>query len=260
MEARLNRITGRHGITEHPGASPAWGPGMLKDLSTEHVAGNYMSPSLTVERSPLRILLVDSHQAARQGLKVLLEGEDLEVVGEASDSLEGVRLAKRLCPEVAVLDRIVPPLDGIAAAREIRRESPQTRTMFLSIYTELPYILEALRAGVRGYVSKDEAAADLVPAIQNVAAGKFHLSPSILDTIVQAYLTKRDRLPDPLSFRQLQVLRLQAEGRSTKEIGALLGIGVKTVETHSQRIMQKLGIHDMASVVRYALGRDLLRL
>ncbi|HSB79016.1 MAG TPA: response regulator transcription factor [Candidatus Methylomirabilis sp.] len=226
----------------------------------EDATKNHLFSSLTVERLPLRILLVDSHQAVRQGLMVLLEAEGFKVVGEASDSVEGVRLAKRLCPEVAVLDRIVPPLDGIAAAREIRRESPQTRTMFLTMYTELPYILEALRAGVRGYVSKGEAAADLVPAIQNVAAGKFHLSPAIVDTIVQAYLTKADRLPDTLSFRQLEVLRLQAEGKSTKEIGALLGIGVKTVETHSQRTMQKLGIHDMASVVRYALGRDLLRL
>ncbi|HYL80194.1 MAG TPA: response regulator transcription factor [Candidatus Acidoferrum sp.] len=208
---------------------------------------------------PVKVLLADDHQVVRQGLEALLEREGFAVVGEASDGLEAVRLAHTLRPDVVVMDLAMPLQNGIAATREILRECPQTRTILLTMYTEDSFVLEALRAGVRGYVAKTQMADDLLVAIHEVAQGKVYLSPEVSQTVVQAFLAKADLPPDTLSPREVGVLQLLAEGMSTKETASLLGISAKTVESHRHRIMMKLDIHDTAGLVRYAIRRGLIQ-
>ena len=158
----------------------------------------------------LRILLADDHQVMRQGLKLLLEREGLEVVGEASDGLEAARLARSLHPDVAILDLSMPIMNGLAAAGEMLRDSPQTRAILLTMYTEDSQVLGALRAGIRGYVLKTQMADELIVAINEVSQGRIYLSPSISENVVQAYLNKADISPITLSHRELQVLQLLA--------------------------------------------------
>lgn len=207
----------------------------------------------------LQILLADDHLIVRQGLKALLEREGLDVVGEAPDGLEAVRLARDLHPDVAVLDIGMPLMNGLDAAREILQASPRTKAILLTMHTEDHYVLEALRAGVTGYVLKTKAAGDLVQAIQEVAGGAIYLSPGVSRAVVQAYRAKTDLPPDPLTPRERQVLQLIAEGKRTKEIAALLGVSVKTAESHRTRLMEKLNIHETAGLVRYALQRGLIQ-
>ncbi len=206
------------------------------------------------------VLLADDHPIVRQGLKALLEREGLEVVAQVSDGQEAVRLARELHPDVAVLDFAMPLLNGLDAAREILQASPRTRTILLTMYTDDHYVLEALRAGVRGYVVKTQAAADLVRAIQDVSRGLVYLSPAVSQTVVQAYLSKTELPADPLSPREREVLQLVAEGKTTKEIAGLLKVSVKTAESHRNHLMDKLAIHDIAGLVRYAVRRGMIRL
>lgn len=208
----------------------------------------------------LRIILADDHVIVRQGLKALLEREGFDVVAEASDGLETVRLARDLQPDVAVLDIGMPQLNGLDAAREVLQGSPRTKVILLTMHAEDHYVLEALRAGVTGYVLKTKAAGDLAQAIREVAGGAIYLSPGVSRAVVQAYRAKTDLPPDPLTPRERQVLQLIAEGKRTKEIATLLGVSVKTAESHRTRLMEKLNIHETASLVRYALQRGLIQL
>ena len=208
---------------------------------------------------PVSVLLVDDHQIVRQGLRLLLEREGFDVVGEAADGHEAVNMASRLRPDVAVLDFVMPLLNGLDAALQIQRESPQTRNILLTMYTEDHYVLEALRNGLRGYVIKTQAAGDLVQAIREVLRNALYVSPGISRALVDAYLTKSDLPLDPLTLREREVLQLVAEGKSTKEIAAVLGLSVKTAETHRGRIMRKLDIRETAGLVRYAIRRGLVR-
>lgn len=202
---------------------------------------------------PLRILLADDHVIVRQGLRALLDRERLEVVGEASDGREAVKLATTLKPDLAVLDLAMPLINGMEAAREILKSDPRTKVILLTMHTEDRYILEALRAGVSGYVVKTRAAGDLLQAIREVHRGNFYLSPGISRVVVEAFLAKGDSPPDPLTSRERQVLQLIAEGKTTKQAAALLDISVKTAESHRTHIMQKLDIHETAGLVRYAI-------
>ncbi len=206
----------------------------------------------------LRILLADDHGIFRQGVKALLEREGFRVEGEAPDGHAAIQLATKLTPDVAVLDLTMPLLNGLDAAREIARVSPRTRTILLTMHTEDPYVAKALRAGIRGYVLKSQAAEDLVQAIREVSRGAVYLSPGVSETVVEAYLAKRDVPPDPLTSRERQVLQLIAEGKTTKEVASLLGVSVKTAESHRMRIMSKLDIHETAGLVRYAIRQGLL--
>jgi DNA-binding NarL/FixJ family response regulator len=208
---------------------------------------------------PTRILLADDHLIVREGLKALLEGEGFAVVAEVADGHEAVRVARERCPDIAVVDFGMPLLNGCNAAREILQACPRAKAILLTMHTEDHYVLEALRAGVKGYVVKTQAAADLVRAINEVQKGMVYLSPGISQTVVQAYLTKSDVPPDPLTPREREVLQLVAEGKTTKEVAKLLGISVKTAESHRTRIMEKLEIHETASLVRYAVRRGLIQ-
>lgn len=207
----------------------------------------------------IRILLADDHVMIRQGLRAIIEREDLEVVGEASDGQEAVRLAQQQHPDVAVLDLSMPLLNGLDAARGIIQASPKTKIIILTMYTEDQYVMEALRAGVRGYVLKKQAPSDLIQAIKEVYQGTIYLSPGVSRALVEAYLAKSELPPDPLTARERQVLQLVSEGRTTKEIASLLEISVKTAESHRTRIMDKLDIHSTASLVRYAVRRGLIQ-
>lgn len=206
-----------------------------------------------------RIVLADDHSMFRQGLRALLEREGFDVVGEASDGHEVVRLARQLEPSIAVLDFGMPLLNGIDAAREIHRRVPITQVLLLTMFEDDAYVLEALSAGIRGYVLKAQAATDLINAIQDVLKGSIYLSPGISETVVKAYMSKKEQPVDPLTDRERQVLQLIAEGHTTKEIATLLDLSVKTAESHRTRIMQKLDIHDTASLVRYAIRRGLIK-
>jgi DNA-binding NarL/FixJ family response regulator len=207
----------------------------------------------------IRLLLAEDHVMFRQSLKAIIERENLEVVGEASDGYEAIRLARTLRPDVAVLDLAMPNLNGLDAAREIIQASPKTKTILLTMHTEDQYVIEALRAGVSGYVLKTQATSDLIQAVQEVHKGTVYLSPGVSRALVDAYLAKTDLPPDPLTPRERQVLQLVAEGKTTKEIAVVLGVSVKTAESHRTRLMDKLDVHETASLVRYAIRTGLIR-
>jgi len=207
----------------------------------------------------IRVLLADDHVLVRQGLRSLLEREKFQVVGEASDGQEVLRLSESLQPDIAVIDIGMPLLNGIDAARELGRSCPKTKAILLTQHEEDQYIHEALKAGVKGYVLKNQAASDLVHAIQQVSRGEFYLSPCISRAVVEAYRSKSERPSDPLTSRARQVLQLYGEGKSTKDVACLVGISVKTAESHRTRLMQKLDIHETASLVLYAVRRGIVQ-
>lgn len=208
---------------------------------------------------PIRLVLADDHILVRQSLRSFLEREGMQVVGEASDGQELISVVARLCPEVAVLDISMPLMNGLDAAGQIRRASPQTKIILLTRHDEDQYVTEALRIGAKGYVLKNQAATDLVQAIYQVCRGGFYLSPGVSRAVVEAFLSKTARPPDPLTSRERQVLQLISEGKSTKDVACLLGISAKTAESHRARLMHKLDIHETASLVRYAIRRGLIQ-
>lgn len=207
----------------------------------------------------IRAILADDHAVVRQGFRALLEREDVEVVGEAGDGREAVRLAEKLLPDVAVLDVGMPILNGIDAAREIARTVPRVRTVLLTMYTHEPYVVAALRAGARGYLHKSSAAAALVEAVKTVLAGQVYLGPDVSSVVVDALLEGDEATTDPLTPRERQVLQLVAEGKTSKEVAAVLGMSVKTADTHRARLMRKLDIHDIATLVRYAIRSGIVQ-
>jgi two-component system response regulator NreC len=207
---------------------------------------------------PIRVLLGDDDTIARQSLRALLEREGFQIVAEASEGQEAIRLAEEMHPDVGVLDFSMPVLNGLDAARALAQNAPSTKSIVLTRHDEDQYVLEALRAGVKGYVLKSQAANDLVHAIRQVCRGEVYLSPRVSRTVIDAYLANTELPPDPLTARERQVLRLIGEGKSTKEIATILGLSAKTVDSHRTRMMHKLGIHEVASLVRYAIRHGLL--
>jgi DNA-binding NarL/FixJ family response regulator len=207
----------------------------------------------------IQVLLADDHTMFRQGLRALLEREGVRVIAEAGDGREAVQLARQTAPDVAILDLTMPELNGIEAAREIAASCPRTRTLLCTMHAGEAYILEALRSGVHGYLLKSQAASQLMQAIRDVHRGAVYMSPGISRAVVESYRTHGDATRDPLSQRERQVLQLVAEGRTTKDVATLLGITTKTVESHRSRIMNKLGLHQTASLVRYAIRRGIVQ-
>jgi DNA-binding NarL/FixJ family response regulator len=207
-----------------------------------------------------RILLADDHAVVRQALKVLLEDAGFQVVGEASHGHEAVRLARELAPDVAVLDMMMPVLNGLEAGREIHQACPGTRTLLLTSRQDEQLLLEALHAGFRGCVLKTFGAEDLIRALHDVVDGGVYLSPVLSRCVVEAYRHGGSLPQDPLTARERQVLQLIAEGKRTRTIAELLGVSVKTAESHRTNIMRKLGIDETAGLVRYALQRGITEL
>jgi two-component system, NarL family, response regulator NreC len=207
----------------------------------------------------IRVLLADDHVLVRQGLRSLLEREGLQVVAEASDGQDALSHARNLQPDIAVVDISMPTCNGLEAARELRVSCPKTKTILLTQHDEEQYVSDALDAGVKGYVMKNQASHDLLNAIRQVSRGEVYLSPGISSVVMNAYRSKSEKPKDPLSARERQVLQLIAEGKSTKDVATLLGISVKTAESHRTRLMKKLDIHETASLVLYAVRRGLVQ-
>lgn len=207
-----------------------------------------------------RVLLADDHQIVREGFRGILERGGFEVTGEAGDGMEAVRQLQKRQPDAVVMDLSMPVLNGIDAAREMRGLYPRLPIVLLTVHTDEHHVLSALRAGVRGFVTKTQAASELLTALREVLHGGTYLSPHASGAIVHAYLAGRDLPVDPLTLREREVLQLVAEGKATKEIAAALDLSVKTAEYYRSRIMSKLDIHDIAGLVRYAIQNGMIQI
>jgi DNA-binding NarL/FixJ family response regulator len=208
---------------------------------------------------PLRILLVDDHAVVLAGLRALLADLDAEIVAEASDGRAAVELARLHRPDVVIMDIAMPELNGLEAAALIRHENPAVRVMILSMHDSKEYVLQALKVGASAYLRKDAAAVELGLALAAVRGGGTYLSPSVSKQVIDHYVTGADDKPQmPLTPRQREVLILISEGESTKEIANRLHVSVKTIESHRLQLMGRLGINDVAGLVRYAVRSGLV--
>jgi DNA-binding NarL/FixJ family response regulator len=215
----------------------------------------------------ITVLIADDHTIVRRGLRSLLQTEnDIEVVGEAETGRQAVQLAMALRPDVVLMDIAMPMLSGLEATRQITRQAPFSRVLILSSYNDDEYVHEVTEAGGAGYLLKQADFGDVVRAIREAKKGNAFFSPAISrrlteryrETIVGGVVVKKRT--DLLTSRELEVLQLIAEGESNKQIAAELGISVKTVERHRQRLMDKLAIHDLAGLTRYAISRGLVEI
>lgn len=211
----------------------------------------------------VRILLVDDHAVLRDGVRMVLESQPgFQVVGTTENGQAAVRLVKDLKPDIAVLDIAMPEVNGLEATRAIRQCCPDTRVVILSMHEGEEYLREALRAGAAGYVLKRAAAKELVGAIQTVCHGESYLDPALTRTLISDYVRqveRSDETPDALTERELEVLKLVAEGFTNRQIAFKLNISIKTVQTHRANLMDKLNLHDRTELVRYAIRRGLIQ-
>ena len=208
---------------------------------------------------PTRIILVDDHAVVRQGFKMILSAQpDMEIVGEAGNGREAVELAVQLKPDVVVMDVAMPELNGIEATRRLVASAPHIRVIALSMHKDNVYVREILRAGARGYLLKDSVAGDLVTAIRAVAAGESYLSPAVSNAVLDDYRRHVTNPIDLLSSREREVLQMLAEGKTNKEIAVVLNLSVYTVDAHRGRIMEKLNVHSINELVRFAVRNGLI--
>ena len=208
---------------------------------------------------PIRILLADDHAVVRQGFKMILGAQpDMEIVGEAGNGREAVELAEELKPDVVVMDVAMPELNGIEATRRVTSSVPHARIIALSMHKDSVYVREVLRAGARGYLLKDSDAGELVSAVRAVAKGEGYLSPAVSNAVLDDY---RKHVTDPidlLTSREREVLQMLAEGKTNKEIATVLNLSVYTVDAHRGRIMEKLNLHSINELVRFAVRHGLV--
>ncbi len=210
------------------------------------------------------VLLADDHGLVRKGLRFVLERQaDIEVVGEAADGREAVRLAEELEPAVVIMDIAMPYLNGIDAAAQIVKRNPAIGVIMLSVHSDESYLLRALTAGAKGYLLKDSAELDVVRAIEAVSNGRPFFSPAIAQTLLEDYMRflqqrKIEDSYDLLTDREKEVLQLLAQGKSNKEAAAILDLSLYTVETHRTHLMQKLNLHNTAEIVLYAVRKKII--
>ena len=207
----------------------------------------------------IRILLADDHAVVRQGFKMILDAQaDMEIVGEAGNGREAVELAEHLKPDVVVMDVAMPELNGIEATRRLAESVPHARVVALSMHKDSVYVREILRAGARGYLLKDSVADDLVSAVRAVARGEGYLSPVVSNAVLDDYRRHVTNPIDLLTSREREVLQMLAEGKTNKEIAGVLNLSVYTVDAHRGRIMEKLNLHSINELVRFALRNGLI--
>jgi DNA-binding NarL/FixJ family response regulator len=203
----------------------------------------------------IRIMLVDDHAVVRQGFKMILSAQnDMEIVGEAGNGREAVEQAEQLRPDIVVMDVAMPELNGIEATRRLAASMPHTRVIALSMHKDSVYVREILRAGARGYLLKDSGAGDLVSAIRAVASGESYLSPAVSNAVLDDY---RRHVTNPIDLLT-EVLQMLAEGKTNKEIAVVLNLSVYTVDAHRGRIMEKLNVHSINELVRFAVRNGLI--
>ena len=212
----------------------------------------------------IRILIADDHGIVRTGLRLQLEqNTDFEVVGEATEGREAVRMAEELLPDVVIMDIAMPNLNGIQATTQLVKKSPQIGVIILSMYSDETYLMRTLAAGAKGYLLKESADADLHRAVEVVAQGKPFFSPAIADTLLEDYMRQLQQRGlqdsyDLLTEREKEILQLLAEGKSNKDVAGILNLSTNTVETHRTRIMQKLDLHSTAEIVLYAVRKGII--
>ena len=207
----------------------------------------------------IRILLADDHAVVRQGFKMILGSQsDMEIVGEAGNGREAVELAENLKPDIVVMDVAMPELNGIEATRRMATAVPHARVVALSMHKDNVYVREILRAGARGYLLKDSVAGDLVSAIRAVAQGEGYISPAVSNAVLDDYRKHVTNPIDLLSSREREVLQMLAEGKTNKEIAVVLNLSVYTVDAHRGRIMEKLNVHSINELVRFAVRNGLI--
>lgn len=219
-------------------------------------------------KTALRVLIVDDHTIVRQGLRKLLESEgDIEIVGEAADGREAVAKAADLTPSVVLLDISMPGLNGLEAIRQIMKRSPKTRVLVLSMHKNEAYVLQALRNGASGYVLKESASEEIVTALRALGRGESYLSPSISRVVIDDYLRINSggeqagrSLYESLTAREREIFQLLAEGLKNHEVAERLHVSVKTVETHRAHVMEKLGLNNIAELVKYAIEIGIVQL
>jgi DNA-binding NarL/FixJ family response regulator len=209
-----------------------------------------------------RVLLADDHDLVRAGIRSLLEKmTEIEVVAETGNGREAIELTKTLLPDVILMDIAIPGLNGLEALERLTKELPAVKVIILSMYANEEYVLQALRAGARGYLVKDVAVSELELAVMAVTRGETHLSSRISRRVISSYLERlgnESSLREELTPRQREIIQLIAEGNSTKDIAFLLKVSVKTVEAHRAQVMARLGIHDVVGLVRYAMRAGLV--
>ena len=214
--------------------------------------------------NPTLILIADDHALVRAGIRAFLERiPNIEVVAEASDGREAVELVTKLQPDIVLMDIAMPDLNGLEATSQIVKMWPRVRVIVLSMHASEEYVWQALRAGARGYLLKGASLAELELALSSVAKGELYLSPPLSQQAITEYVqrTGKERAPaEKLTARQREILSLIAEGKSTKQVALQLNISVKTVESHRTQIMERLNIHDVAGLVRYAIKTGLVKI
>jgi two-component system response regulator NreC len=207
----------------------------------------------------LRILLADDHAVVRQGFRLILSKEpDMEIVGEAGNGREAIELAERLQPDVVVMDVAMPELNGIEATRRLGASAPRARVLALSMHKDSVYVREILRAGARGYLLKDAIDRDLLLAVRAVGRGEGYLSPGVSEAVLSDYRRHVTNSIDLLTSREREVLQMIAEGKTNKEIASLLNLSIYTVDAHRGRIMEKLNLHSINELVRFAVRNGLV--
>lgn len=215
------------------------------------------------EKMTIKVLLADDHAIVRDGLKMVLQAQaDIRVIGEATDGREAVQQAVQHEPDVAIMDIAMPVLNGIEATEQIRDRCPETEVLILSMHSNSEHVFRALQAGALGYVLKESAGAEVIDAVRCVSAGKRYLGEKIADTVIEDYIRQRHTASplESLSPRERQILQLVVEGRTSAEIAEVLSLSPKSVETYRSRMMQKLGICDMPSLVKFAIQHGLTSL
>ena len=211
-----------------------------------------------------RIVIAEDHRILREGLKSLLASKpEFEVVGEAEDGLDAISVVRESKPDLILLDLSMPRLDGLSAMRDIKKVSPETRILALTVHADEDYVLEAFNEGADGYCLKDAGRAELLMAIESIFSGKPYFSPGIADKVLEGYLEGRQKIKstsawETITRREREVLKLIGEGYKNKEIADLLFISVKTVEKHRSNIMKKLDLHNAATLTAYAIEKGLV--